>query len=150
MIGLLQRVSDARVEVEGNVIGAIQQGLLILVGVERDDTATQAKRLAERLLGYRIFADENGRMNLNVQQINGGVLLVPQFTLVADTEQGNRPGFSRAATPETGQLLFDELVAAVRQSGQSVATGRFGADMQVSLCNDGPVTISLRVSSDGA
>jgi D-tyrosyl-tRNA(Tyr) deacylase len=150
MIGLLQRVSDARVEVEGNVIGAIGQGLLVLVGVERDDTATQAKRLAERLLGYRIFADENGRMNLNVQQINGGVLLVPQFTLVADTEQGNRPGFSRAATPETGQVLFDELVAAVRQSGQTVATGRFGADMQVSLCNDGPVTISLRVSSDGA
>jgi D-tyrosyl-tRNA(Tyr) deacylase len=150
MIGLLQRVSDARVEVEGNVIGAIEQGLLVLVGVERDDTATQAKRLAERLLAYRIFADENGRMNLNVQQINGGVLLVPQFTLVADTEQGNRPGFSRAATPETGQVLFDELVAAVRQSGQSVATGRFGADMQVSLCNDGPVTISLRVSSDGA
>lgn len=150
MIGLLQRVSDARVEVEGNVIGAIDQGLLVLVGVERDDTATQAKRLAERLLGYRIFADKNGRMNLNVQQISGGVLLVPQFTLVADTEQGNRPGFSRAATPETGQILFDELVAAVRQSGQIVATGRFGADMQVSLCNDGPVTISLRVSSDGA
>ena len=150
MIGLLQRVSDARVEVEGNIVGAIQQGLLVLVGVERDDTATQAKRLAERLLGYRIFADENGRMNLNVQQVKGGVLLVPQFTLVADTGQGNRPGFSRAATPETGQVLFDELVAAVRQSGQIVATGRFGADMQVSLCNDGPVTISLRVSSDGA
>ena len=148
MIGLLQRVTHARVEVDSEVIGTIEQGLLILVGVEQGDSPAQAERLAERLLNYRVFADPDGRMNLNVKQVGGGVLLVPQFTLVADTEQGNRPGFSRAADPETGQKLFDLLVAAVRQSGQTVATGQFGADMQVSLCNDGPVTISLRVTSE--
>jgi len=145
MIGLLQRVTHARVEVDGEIIGKIEQGLLVLVGVEQGDTSAQAERLAERLLNYRVFADENGRMNLNVQQVRGGLLLVPQFTLVADTEQGNRPGFSRAAPPAIGQELFEVLIAAVRQSGQTVATGRFGADMQVSLCNDGPVTISLRI-----
>lgn len=145
MIGLLQRVTHAQVEVDGEVIGAINQGLLVLVGVEQGDTSVQAERLAERLLNYRIFADADGRMNLNVTQIGGGLLLVPQFTLVADTDQGNRPGFSRAASPAIGQELFEVLVAAVRNSGQSVATGRFGADMQVSLCNDGPVTISLRI-----
>jgi D-tyrosyl-tRNA(Tyr) deacylase len=148
MIGLLQRVRDARVEVAGEVIGSIEHGLLVLVGVEQGDTDTQARRLAERLLNYRVFADSNGRMNKNVQQIKGGLLLVPQFTLVADTDQGNRPGFSRAADPEIGQNLFKLLVTAVRQSGQTVATGRFGADMQVSLCNDGPVTFSLRVNPE--
>jgi len=145
MIGLLQRVTHARVEVDGEITGAIEQGLLVLVGVEQGDTAAQAERLAKRLLNYRVFADADGRMNLNVQQVGGGMLLVPQFTLVADTGQGNRPGFSRAADPATGQELFKKLVAAVRQAGLSPATGRFGADMQVSLCNDGPVTISLRV-----
>jgi D-tyrosyl-tRNA(Tyr) deacylase len=148
MIGLLQRVRDARVEVAGEVIGAIDHGLLVLIGVEQGDTDTQARRLAERLLNYRVFADSNGRMNQNVQQVKGGLLLVPQFTLVADTEHGNRPGFSRAAGPEISQNLFKLLVAAVRQSGQTVAAGRFGADMQVSLCNDGPVTISLRVNPE--
>jgi len=145
MIGLLQRVTHAHVEVDGEVSGAINQGLLVLVGVEQGDTSAQAERLAERLLSYRIFADADGRMNLNVQQVGGGLLLVPQFTLVADTDHGNRPGFSRAASPAIGQELFELLVAAVRKSGQTVATGRFGADMQVSLCNDGPVTISLRI-----
>jgi len=148
MIGLLQRVRDARVEVEGEVIGAIEHGLLVLIGVEKGDTDAQASRLAERLLNYRVFADSNGRMNQNVQQVKGGLLLVPQFTLVADTDHGNRPGFSRAATPDISENLFNLLVAAVRQSGQTVATGRFGADMQVSLCNDGPVTISLRVNPE--
>jgi D-tyrosyl-tRNA(Tyr) deacylase len=146
MIGLLQRVRYARAEVAGEVIGAIEHGLLVLVGVEKGDTDAQASRLAERLLNYRIFADSNGRMNQNVRQVKGGLLLVPQFTLVADTEHGNRPGFSRAANPDISKNLFNLLVAAVRQSGQTVATGRFGADMQVSLCNDGPVTISLRVN----
>ena len=113
--------------------------------MEQGDTPVQAERLAERLLHYRVFADQKGRMNLDVRQVGGNMLLVPQFTLVADTEQGNRPGFSRAADPATGQKLFNCLVAAVQQSGLSPATGRFGADMQVSLCNDGPVTISLRV-----
>jgi D-tyrosyl-tRNA(Tyr) deacylase len=148
MIGLLQRVREARVEVAGEVIGSIKHGLLVLVGVEQGDTDTQARRLAERLLNYRVFADSHGRMNQNVQQVKGGLLLVPQFTLVADTDQGNRPGFSRAADPEISQNLFDLLVLAVQQSGQTVATGRFGADMQVSLCNDGPVTFSLRVNPE--
>ena len=145
MIGLLQRVTHARVEVDGEITGKIEQGLLVLVGVEQGDTSAQAERLAERLLSYRVFADENGRMNLNVQQVRGGLLVVPQFTLVADTDQGNRPGFSRAASTAIGQELFELLVAAVRKSSQRVATGRFGTDMQVSLCNDGPVTISLRI-----
>lgn len=150
MIGLLQRVTEANVSVAGEVIGAINQGLLVLVGVEKDDTEAEAERLAERLLNYRVFADNEGRMNLNVVQTGGGLLLVPQFTLAADTDRGNRPGFSHAADPVTGEKLFDHLVSALQQSGQPVATGRFGADMQVRLCNDGPVTISLRVSADGS
>jgi D-tyrosyl-tRNA(Tyr) deacylase len=146
MIGLLQRVSEASVAVDGEQVGAIGQGLLVLVGVEQGDSIPQADRLAERLLNYRVFADDQGRMNRSVQQIGGGLLLVPQFTLVADTEQGNRPGFSRAADPETGRELFGRLVTAVRQSELPVATGVFGADMRVHLCNEGPVTISLRVN----
>lgn len=145
MIGLLQRVSEASVAVDGEEVGAIGQGLLVLVGVERGDGAQQADRLAERLLNYRVFADDQGRMNRSVQQIGGSLLLVPQFTLVADTEQGNRPGFSRAADPVTGRELFGQLVTAVSQSELTVATGVFGADMRVRLCNEGPVTISLRV-----
>lgn len=149
MIGLIQRAREASVEVDGEVIGAIGHGLVVLVGVEQGDGPAQADRLAQRLLQYRVFADAQGRMNLNVQQAGGGVLAVPQFTLVADTRQGNRPGFSRAADPETGKQLFDRLVAAMRQAGQAVATGRFGADMQLRLCNDGPVTFSLQVQPDG-
>lgn len=150
MIGLLQRVTEANVSVAGEIIGAIDRGLLVLVGVEKGDSEVQAERLAERLLNYRVFSDAQGRMNLNVGQVNGGLLLVPQFTLVADTEQGNRPGFSRAADPATGNKLFTCLVNAVQRSGLPVATGLFGADMQVRLCNDGPVTISLSVSAAGA
>ena len=145
MIGLLQRVTHADVAVAGEIIATIDAGLLVLVGVERGDTGTQAQRLAERLLNYRVFSDAEGRMNLNVQQIRGNILLVPQFTLAADTSQGNRPGFSRAADPASGAALFDQLVAATRQTLPEAVCGKFGADMAVSLVNDGPVTFSLRV-----
>ncbi|MDP6436284.1 MAG: D-aminoacyl-tRNA deacylase [Gammaproteobacteria bacterium] len=145
MIGLLQRVTSATVTVAGEQLASIGEGLLVLVGVEQDDTPAHAERLAERLLNYRVFADPEGRMNLDLGQVNGEILLVPQFTLAADTRQGNRPGFSRAADPETGQRLFEALVAAMRQRGQSPATGRFGAHMEVNLCNDGPVTFWLQV-----
>ena len=145
MIGLLQRVSEAAVEIDGNTIAQIGTGLLVLVAVERGDGAAQATRLAERLLNYRVFRDAQGRLNLNVRQAGGNLLLVPQFTLAADTSQGNRPGFSRAADPADGETMFDALVAAVRQSLPQAQTGRFGADMAVRLVNDGPVTFSLRV-----
>jgi D-tyrosyl-tRNA(Tyr) deacylase len=148
MIALIQRVSEASVEVDGEVIGAIGHGLVVLVGVEQGDTSAQADRLAQRVLGYRVFADAQDRMNLNVQQAGGGVLAVPQFTLAADTRQGNRPGFSRAADPEIAKQLFDRLVVAMRQAGQIVATGSFGAAMQLRLCNEGPVTFSLQVQPD--
>jgi D-aminoacyl-tRNA deacylase len=145
MIGLLQRVSHADVSVDGETIARIGRGLLVLVGVERGDGPAQARRLAERLLAYRVFPDAEGRMNLDVRDSSGSVLLVPQFTLAADTAKGNRPGFSRAADPGEGQALFDDLVRVAGASGVPVATGRFGADMQVTLTNDGPVTFWLRV-----
>ena len=145
MIGLLQRVSEARVSVAGQVIAAIDGGLLVLVGVEQGDGDAQAARLGERLLNYRVFPDADGRMNLSLRDTGGGILLVPQFTLAADTSRGNRPGFSTAAAPAEGRALFDSLVATVAAQHGNVATGEFGADMQVSLCNEGPVTISLRV-----
>jgi len=145
MIGLLQRVSQARVTVDGEIIGEIGRGLLVLVAVQRDDRVVQARRLAERLLSYRVFEDEAGRMNLDVTQIDGGILLVPQFTLAADTGKGNRPSFSRAAEPEQGRALFDECVAAARARWHDVATGRFGANMDVELLNQGPVTFWLEV-----
>jgi D-tyrosyl-tRNA(Tyr) deacylase len=145
MIGLLQRVTEASVTVNGEVVGAIGRGLLVLVGVERDDTAAQAERLLERLLGYRVFPDADGKMNLSLQDIHGGLLLVPQFTLAADTRKGMRPSFSCAAAPEHGRALFDHLVLRARAQHPTVATGRFGADMQVALVNDGPVTFWLQV-----
>ena len=146
MIGLLQRVTQASVSVEGEVIGSIGRGLMVLVGVERDDTETQANRLLERLLGYRVFADADDKMNLSLKETQGGLLLVPQFTLVADTRKGARPSFSSAAVPEQGQRLFDYLVSQAQQHHPKVASGRFGADMQVSLINDGPVTFWLQVN----
>ncbi|HXH03221.1 MAG TPA: D-aminoacyl-tRNA deacylase [Candidatus Competibacteraceae bacterium] len=146
MIGLLQRVSQARVEVAGETVGAIGRGLLVLIGVERGDGEAQAERLLERLLGYRVFPDAQGRMNLSVADIGGGLLLVPQFTLPADTRKGMRPSFTPAAAPEEGRRLFDYLVGRARERYAPVATGVFGADMQVSLTNDGPVTFCLRVS----
>lgn len=145
MIGLLQRVSSASVAVDGEEIATISTGLLVLVGVERGDSERQAERLAERLLNYRVFGDSDGKMNLSVTDTGGSVLLVPQFTLAADTTSGNRPGFSSTADPATGRQLFDQLVAAMQQRGLTVVTGQFGANMQVSLCNEGPVTFSLRV-----
>jgi D-tyrosyl-tRNA(Tyr) deacylase len=149
MIGLLQRVSEARVSVDGQVIASIDTGLLVLVGIERGDTVTEAERLAQRLAGYRVFPDADGRMNLSLKDTGGGLLLVPQFTLVADTERGNRPGFSRAAEPAAAEQLFAKLVSAAERCGTKVQSGRFGADMQVCLCNDGPVTISLRAAPAG-
>jgi len=145
MIGLLQRVSRASVTVENEEVGAIGRGLLVLVGVEREDTEAQAERLLERLLGYRVFPDTDGKMNLSLNDIHGGLLLVPQFTLAADTRKGMRPSFSCAAAPEQGRTLFDHLVLRARAQHPTVATGRFGADMQVALVNDGPVTFWLQI-----
>lgn len=146
MIGLLQRVIEARVVVNGETIGAIDRGLLVLIGVERGDTEVQADRLLERLLGYRVFPDAEDKMNLSVSDIGGGLLLVPQFTLPADTRKGMRPSFTPAAAPEQGERLFDYLVARAFAQHETVATGQFGANMQVSLTNDGPVTFWLQVS----
>lgn len=143
MIGLLQRVSQARVEVQGACVASIGRGLLVLVGVQRDDAQAQAARLLERLLGYRVFPDAAGRMNLSLSDIGGGLLLVPQFTLAADTRKGSRAGFSTAAGPEAARALFDDLVARAARVHPGTASGRFGADMQVSLVNDGPVTFWL-------
>ena len=146
MIGLLQRVSAASVRVEGTIVGAIGRGVLVLVGVERGDAQAQAERLAERLLGYRVFADERARMNLSVQDVGGGVLLVPQVTLAADTSKGMRASFTAAAAPDEGRRLFDLLLAHVRTRHADAASGVFGADMQVQLTNEGPVTFLLRVA----
>jgi D-tyrosyl-tRNA(Tyr) deacylase len=143
MIGLLQRVSEARVEVDGETIGAVGRGLLVLVGVQSGDDAARAARLLERLLGYRVFPDAAGKMNLSVRDIGGGLLLVPQFTLAANTRKGTRASFTSAAPPAEGERLFDLLVQRARAEHKAVATGRFGADMQVSLINDGPVTFWL-------
>jgi len=145
VIGLLQRVTQAGVEVEGANVGAIGAGLLVLVCAERGDGRTQAERLLERVLGYRVFADAEGKMNLSLRDVQGGLLLVPQFTLAADTHKGMRPSFTPAASPAEGERLFEYFVALARKSYDRVETGRFGAHMQVSLTNDGPVTIWLRV-----
>jgi D-tyrosyl-tRNA(Tyr) deacylase len=149
MIALLQRVSSASVTVEGEVIAEIAAGLLVFIGVERNDAEQQAERLAERLINYRVFADDAGKMNCSLADTGGEILLVPQFTLAADTSSGNRPGFSSAADPEVGKQLFEHLIAAVQQSGQNLATGQFGAEMRISLCNEGPVTFSLRAPPIG-
>ena len=140
---LLQRVTQASVTVADEVMGEIDQGLLVLVGVEPGDTEQTVTRMAERLLRYRVFADAEGKMNLNVAQVQGSILLVSQFTLAADTTSGNRPGFSTAAPPEQASNLCDQLADALRKEDVQVETGRFGADMQVALVNDGPVTFLL-------
>ncbi len=147
MIGLLQRVTDARIEVGGDIVGEIGPGLLALVGVERGDGEQQADRLLERLLGYRVFADPEGRMNRSVRESGGGLLLVPQFTLAADTRKGMRPSFTPAAPPASGERLFAYLVEQARRQHEPVAAGCFGAHMRVSLTNDGPVTFWLQTSS---
>ena len=147
MISLIQRVTEARVEVDQAVVGQIGAGLLVLLAVEPGDTSVQAERMVERLTGYRVFDDGAGRMNLSVTETGGGLLLVPQFTLAADTRRGMRPSFTRAAPPAQGQALFEEVVARARaRLGDRVATGRFGAHMRVSLVNDGPVTFWIHVS----
>ena len=143
MIGLLQRVSHAEVAVGGETIGRIERGLMVLVAVHRDDTEQDISRLAERVLGYRVFPDDAGRMNLSVSAIGGGLLLVPQFTLTADTKKGTRASFTRGAAPDKASDYFDRLVQACRAKLDVVETGRFGADMQVTLTNDGPVTFWL-------
>jgi len=143
MIALLQRVSEARVRVDGQDIASIGAGVLVLVGVERDDSEAAADRLAERLVAYRVFADEADRMNLSVRDVGGSVLLVPQFTLAADTSGGLRPSFSSAAPPARAAELFERLAERVRASGVPLECGRFGANMQVTLTNDGPVTFWL-------
>jgi D-tyrosyl-tRNA(Tyr) deacylase len=145
MIGLLQRVAQADVEVDGASVGKIGPGLLVLVCAERGDSEAEADRLLERVLGYRVFADAEGKMNLSLREVQGGLLLVPQFTLAADTHKGMRPSFTPAAPPAEGERLFDYFVARARALYAAVETGRFGAHMQVSLINDGPVTIWLRV-----
>jgi len=145
LIAVLQRVRQARVEVGVDVIGAIDQGLLVLVCAEPADTEVQADKLITKLLKLRIFSDAAGKMNLSVQDVGGGLLIVSQFTLAADTSSGNRPGFSAAAGPEQGRRLYDTVVKLARERHPLVATGEFGADMQVFLQNDGPVTIPIRI-----
>ena len=146
MISLLQRVRQARVEVDGATIGAIGPGLLVLVCAERGDTELEADKLLAKLLRLRIFNDAAGKMNRSVQDVAGGLLLVSQFTLAADTSGGNRPSFTQAAAPDEGRRLYDYFVAQARAAHPEVATGQFAADMQVHLINDGPVTVPLRMA----
>lgn len=143
MKALIQRVRGARVEVAGEVVGAIDQGLLALVGVEPQDTSASVDKILHKLLNYRVFSDAAGKMNLSLSDVGGGLLLVSQFTLAADTKSGLRPSFTRAAPPALGAELFDLLVVLARAKHPRVATGQFGADMQVHLVNDGPVTFLL-------
>lgn len=145
MLGLIQRVKEASVTVDDQVTGAIGKGILLLLGVEKNDTRETADKLVDKVLAYRIFADENNKMNCNVQQINGGVLVVSQFTLAADTRKGLRPSFSSAASPAMAQELYDHFVVQLRSKHPQVGTGIFAADMQVSLINDGPVTFMLHM-----
>src|SRR6267142_62124 len=148
MIALIQRVTQAQVTIDGKVVGAIGRGVLALIGVQKRDEDTGAERLLQRVLSYRIFADTEGRMNLSLRDVQGGLLLVPQFTLAADTHKGTRAGFSTAAAPEEARGLFAYLLQRAQNSHSPVAAGVFGAEMQVSLINDGPVTFWLETPSD--
>lgn len=150
MIGLLQRVSQASVEVNGQRVGQIGPGLLVLVGFERGDREERLSRFLERLLNYRVFSDEQGRMNRSLRDTEGGLLLVPQFTLAADTNSGNRPSFTPAAAPDDGRRLFGQLIEQARATWPGVQSGVFGADMQVALINDGPVTFWLQLKPEAA
>ena len=145
MIGLIQRVSEAKVVVNNENIGEIQQGILAFIGIEKEDNTDHALRLLDKILSYRIFADADDKMNLSVKDINGGLLLVPQFTLAADTQKGSRPSFSSAASPEKAENLFNWLVEQANSKYIKIKTGQFGADMKISLINDGPVTFWLQV-----
>lgn len=143
MIALIQRVSEASVSVDNQIIGAIDKGLLVFLAIEPGDNETKAKRLSERVVGYRIFEDEQGKMNLNVKQVQGDILVVSQFTLAADTTKGMRPSFTTAAPPAIGNDLYQNFCSQLRSQGFVVPTGKFGADMKVKLLNDGPVTFTL-------
>ncbi len=145
MIGLIQRVSQANVTVAGEVIGEIGNGMLVLLGVEKKDGDEEIEKLANKLCRYRMFNDADGKMNLNIEQVGGEFLVVSQFTLVADTQKGNRPGFSRGASPEHGEAIYKKFINTLINKGMTVATGEFGADMQVGLINDGPVTFQFNV-----
>ncbi|WP_394389987.1 D-aminoacyl-tRNA deacylase [Shewanella woodyi] len=145
MIALIQRVSQAKVDVDGVTIGAIDKGLLVLLGVEREDDLAKMEKLATKVMSYRVFSDENGKMNLNLQQAGGSLLVVSQFTLAADTGRGLRPSFSGAGTPDQAKTLYDAFVEFCKAKGVTTQTGEFAADMQVSLVNDGPVTFNLQV-----
>ncbi len=146
MIGLIQRVSQAKVDIDGSTYGSIQQGILLLLGVEKYDTQNEAQRLLERIKTYRIFEDEQGRMNHSLVDIKGELLVVSQFTLPADTKKGTRPSFTPAAAPELGETLYNFFVEQAKQSIHHVSTGQFGANMQITLTNDGPVTFWLQVA----
>ncbi len=145
MQGLIQRVKQAKVEVAGEVVGEISQGILLLLGVEKQDTEQSAQKLLHKVSNYRIFTDEQGKMNLSLNDIKGELLVVSQFTLAADTKKGMRPSFSSAGTPDQANTLYEYFITEAKKAGLTVATGQFGADMQVSLCNDGPVTFNLSV-----
>lgn len=146
MISVIQVVKHSKVTVNECVIGTIQVGILALIGLEKTDTIQQAQQLLSKIINYRIFSDENGKTNLSLQDIQGGLLLVPQFTLVAETQKGLRPGFSTGMLPEEGDKLFTDLVCHAKQSYPHVAAGQFGAQMQVTLCNDGPMTFILKAN----
>ena len=143
MKGLIQRVSSASVLVGGNCVGEINQGILLLLGVEKEDDRTKADKLLDKVINYRIFSDESDKMNLCLKDIEGQLLIVSQFTLVAETSKGKRPGFSKGASPALGEELYNYFVQAANNTGLKIATGQFGADMQISLTNDGPVTFWL-------
>ena len=145
MQGLIQRVKHAKVEINNQVVGEISQGILLLLGVEKHDDTQMADKLLHKVSNYRIFTDENDKMNLSLKDIKGELLVVSQFTLAADTKKGMRPSFSSAATPSQANELYEYFVAQAKELGLTIATGEFGADMQVSLCNDGPVTFNLSV-----
>lgn len=145
---IIQRVTQANVTVDNNIVGKIDQGIMALLAIEKQDTQKDADRLLERLLNYRIFSDDNDKMNLSLRDINGGLLLIPQFTLAANTQSGNRPSFSPAAAPEKGEMLFNYFSKQASIIYPSTEFGQFGADMQVALINDGPVTFILDVRSD--
>ncbi|MBL4783663.1 MAG: D-tyrosyl-tRNA(Tyr) deacylase [Porticoccaceae bacterium] len=147
MLTVIQRVTHANVVINKEVFGGIQRGIVALWAIEKGDTETQATKLIDRLLNYRIFADGNGKMNLSLNDINGGLLLIPQFTLAADTNKGTRPSFASAAAPTLAQPLFEYTVEYAKRQHTDVACGQFAADMQVSLCNDGPVTFTLRITN---
>jgi D-tyrosyl-tRNA(Tyr) deacylase len=147
MIGLIQLVTHADVKVDGQVTGAIQQGILAFIGIEKSDTLAEGEKLLNRIINYRIFRDDQDKTNLSLKDVQGGLLLVPQFTLVAETNKGTRPGFSRGMAPDAGQRLFEELVQYAKQTYSDVASGIFGAHMQINLCNDGPTTFLLSVSN---